>query len=170
MKLSQLLGRRNCYHAGHAIACCLYPMETVINMGKETLQNYVKKRGDDVPEMLTIEEIDNLVHLVNIEVKDENCPRACRNRFYQWKHKYIKKQIASGNIDKVIESNNYYHFFIKNGNDYHQLKNTFPNGVDNIVGTEVYTESERNIPFNEEDFNKSLIQIILFINQKFIGG
>ena len=164
MKLIHLLNKK--YSVAHSIACCIYPMEDVRGMDKFHLQNYVAKSGDDVPSILPIDEIDNLVHLVNIEVKDENCPHSCKNRFYHWKHEYIKEQISRDNIEKVLESDNYYHFFIKGGNSYHQFKNTFPNGVSNIVGTETYSKTDRNVLFNEDDFNKTIIQMVLFVNQK----
>ena len=112
------------------------------------------------------QEIDDLVSTVNKMVKDEKCPHNIRQNFYTWKHRYIKKLIECRRIERVVESEKLYHFFVRDGHDYHQLKNTFPNGVPNLSEeTEIYNHDEIPIEsFDKRVYKDCITQLMLYIN------
>lgn len=113
----------------------------------------------------TFKEVDDLVNTVNKMVKSSSCPHNLANRYYSWKHKYIKRLVEMDIIEKTVESEKLYHFFVRDGHDYHQIKNCFPNGVPNLADeTEEYDASLVPVePFNKEVFKDCIVQIVLFL-------
>jgi hypothetical protein len=110
-------------------------------------------------------EIDDLVSKVNKMVKDESCPHNLQRRFYEWKHRYIKKLIKKDRIEKTIESEKLYHFFVRGGRNYHQPKNAFPNGVPNLSEEAEIYDSEKAIilSFDNNVYKECIVQLILFL-------
>lgn len=111
-------------------------------------------------------EIEDLVYAVNKMVKDKNCPHNIRQNFYLWKHRYIKRLIEQNRIERTVKSEKLYHFFVRNGHDYHQLKNTFPTGVPNLSNeTEIYNPDEAQIMhFDQRIYKECVVQLMLFLN------
>ena len=101
-----------------------------------------------------------LMTKVNNQIKDvDGCSKKNRKKFYKYKHRYIKHLLATGQVDKIFDAGNYYHFFIGNY-DFHQLKGQFPNGFDKIDGKEEYEFKDSDEKFNMDDFVKCLLAII----------
>ena len=77
------------------------------------------------------------------------------------KHRYIKTMLSDGRVDKILESENLYHFYI-GGYDFHQLKTMFKDVKTD--GTEVYVKDPTSRPFSEEDFRKCIIRMVYDIS------
>ena len=131
---------------GYSIAAAYYgkPIRT---KGRENFYAYVKRHDVEI-EKMSDESISRIVSEVNRMVKSESCPKNLMNRFYKWKHRYLRERINRGEVEKVLESENYYHFFFNDGSDFHQLKTTFPNGIENISGHEEYINEDKNAPLD----------------------
>lgn len=160
MKIREI-ARRN-YLTARTVAQNVFGNE-FRGMDKAAFYRFIAKNDVDVQmeDRVTIAE---MVSTVNRQVKHATCPNNYKNRFYALKHRYIRECIVRGDVDHVLESENCYHFFMKDGHDYHQLKNSFPGGVSNITGQEEYVPVEHNIPFDEEFFRKTVVQMTLFMH------
>ena len=97
----------------------------------------------------------------NKMVKHPDCPHNQMNRFYQWKHKYIKHLIQTDNIAEVYESEKLYRFVLKSGNSLHQLKNQFPKGVTYETKQEDYIQETPTVVYDSNFVNNTILQIAL---------
>ena len=105
------------------------------------------------------EERLGLLQKVNKQIKDPDCPKNIMYKFYMYKHKILKLMFANGQVDKVLESANHYHFFIGDY-DFHQPKTYFPKGIDKIDGTEVYEPRDATEKFNHDDYVRCMLGLI----------
>ena len=119
-----------------------------------TLQGY----EFELPEDSTLE----LMHRVNKMVKSTDCPSNRKNKFYMLKHRFIKTMLSDGRIDKILESDNFYHFYIGDY-DFHQLKAMYKNIK--IDGQEVYVKQDTSIPYEEDAYRKCVIRMVYDISE-----
>ena len=147
--------KKHSFYKTKAIASCLYQFT-----GNET-NDEVKEiiKTSEIEFEITDENIVALVSLVNKEIKDPDCPNSKKNKFYVFKHKFINKLLKKGKVDKVLESENCFHFYIGDYS-FHQPKFYYPLGIEKIDGNEVFIEEEHFEKFNLEDYNKCLIALI----------
>lgn len=119
-----------------------------------TLQDY----EFELPEESTLE----LMRRVNKMVKSTDCPSNRKNKFYMLKHRFIKTMLSDGCVDKILESDNLYHFYIGDY-DFHQLKTMYKNIK--VDGQEVYVKDDTSIPFEEDAYRKCIIRIVYDISE-----
>lgn len=159
-KLKKILNKnlRRC----RALVPFIFDNSALHNLPTKNLYQFVAKHDDiDIEEMSPVE-ADDLIYAVNRQIKDPDTPSNLRHRFYKLKHRYILKHIRLGHVERVLESESCYHFFIKGLHDYHQLKSTFPGGFEKIDGTEEYIQPEQNEKFNPDDYKRAIVQLIMF--------
>lgn len=162
MKLTHLAQKS--YATAQSLAVAMYG-ERWQHMKRNEFFARANRLNIEVPEMESVETIDNYVAVINRQVKDASCPNNRRNNFYKWKHRYIKKQMQLGNVEKVLESEKLYHFYLCSGHDFHQLKNSFKDSIA-VDGTEEYIPEPKDAPFNEDEFKKTIVQMMLFLINK----
>ena len=164
MTIKELLQFRNNKYVYIKIIADVLTDGRTAHMQRHDFENYIRnndffffKRKDS--------EIDELVSKTNKMVKDEHCPHNLQRRFYEWKHRYIKRLIEQDRIEKTVESQKLYHFFVRDGRNYHQPKNAFPNGVPNLSKeTEIYNPEEAIIlSFDNRVYKECIVQMILFL-------
>jgi hypothetical protein len=129
-------------------------------LGKHCIKGFIRKHP------VSFEYDENPLHLmmlVNKEVKHESCPNNFKNNFYHRKHIFIRAMMKAGKIDKILESEKHYHFFIGDY-DFHQLKASFKNPIE-CDGTEEYIPQNGStaIPFNIDDFRKCAISMLHYM-------
>lgn len=113
-----------------------------------------------------IEIPDNIletVSRVNKMVKHGNCKNPLRNKFYSKKHKFIVYLYEHGMVDKVLESEKNYHFFIGNYS-FHQPKVYFMNREISVDGTEEYKPAAADAQFDWNEFKKAINGMIVFVH------
>ena len=128
--------------------------------GKPNVLGYLRKHTVQLRK-LTSESVEWLVIRANKMVKQPECPHNQMNRFYQWKHKYIKYLIKTDSIAEVYESEKHYRFVLKSGNSFHQLKDSFPNGVPYETKQEMYQQTEERRECDNDFINDTILQIAL---------
>lgn len=129
---------------------------------KMVRNNFVKFIKDnnmefELPEESTLE----LMRQVNKMVKSDDCPSNRKNKFYTLKHRYIKTMLGDGKVDKILESENLYHFYIGEYS-FHQLKTTFKNIM--ADRPEDYVKETSSVPFSEETFRKCAVRMVYDIS------
>ena len=125
--------------------------------GKDDIYKY-KKIEFEIPEEETLE----LMQHVNRQVKSAECPSNRKNKFYMLKHRYIKTMLDEGRVDRILESENLYHFYIGDY-DFHQMKAMYKDVK--VDGTEVYDPLAVKVePYCEEDFRKCSIKMVFDIS------
>ena len=138
-----------------------------IKTGKDSIHclNWISKHNIDI-DALSEDRLDCLVSLVNKMVKDPECPKNLRNRFYAAKHKYIKELMHRNKLERVSDAGHLYGFRTVYGNEFHQLKITFKNPVQTI-GKEDYVYNEDYKSFDGEVYRDCMVQIALYITYKY---
>lgn len=126
----------------------------------QQIKKYLRKHHYEFT-LFSPETIEWIVYCANQMAKDNTCPHNQMNRFYKWKHKYIKRQIQKGNVVETYESEKHYRFVFKSGISFHQLKDAFPNGVPYETKPEAYEREAPNVMYDESFFNDAIIQIAL---------
>ena len=159
MKLSEAIKKD--YNLGRALTIAVCGEEFANNISKPNFYGYVRRRDREVEDMTT-KEIDDLVYLANQMVKSPDCSRTQKNRFYKYKHRYVKEHMRLGHIEQVLETEKLYHFFIRDCHDYHQLKASFNKTKVDATGTEVYVPQNCNVVFNKDVYDQAIIQMIMF--------
>lgn len=122
--------------------------------------------------------IDNdlfgIMDIANKMVKDKvNCSGNRCNRFYDLKHKVIKKALKFGLIDNAIDNGEYYLFTI-NGHEFHQPKFYYDKEIVNVNGSETYVPSTRDVTFDYDTYKLAISTMAFFIstydlNEKFVN-
>lgn len=128
--------------------------------GKDVVYRYLKKNPTFV-EKQPDEEIEHMVQTSNIMVKSPDCPNNIRNRFYVWKHRFIKHQLQIGNVSEIWESPEHYAFVLRNNIILHQLKNTFPHGVPFVTKQVEYERQPNSADYHEEYVMTTMLQMAL---------
>ena len=128
-------------------------------IARENFKKLLNERNYEfeLPEESTLE----LMRRVNKMVKSAECPSNRRNKFYMMKHRFIKTMLSDGRVDKILESENLYHFFIGEY-DFHQMKEMYKNITPD--GTEVYIKEDTSLPFAEEVYRKCIIRMVYDIS------
>lgn len=103
-------------------------------------------------------DIISLMYIANKMVKSFNCPRNIKNRFYSYKHRYIKYLIKNSLVDKIIDSDYLYKFCVC-GFSFHQLKSQFSNELKTIEYEE-YHKDISIIEYDSEVFRLFFISVI----------
>ena len=103
------------------------------------------------------------VSIVNKMVKHESCQNNFRNKFYSKKHNLILHLYDNGMVDKVLESENNYNFIIGKYS-FHQPKEYFKNRKIVATGTEEYKPTESDIPFDWNEYKKTINGITVLIH------
>ena len=67
-----------------------------------------------------------------------------------------------GNVERVLESEKLYHFYIRDGHDYHQLKAAFNKTKVVSSGVEIYIPQDYNVAFDKDVYDQAIIQMIQF--------
>lgn len=128
--------------------------------GKDVVYRYLKKNPTFV-EKRPDEEIERMAQEANLMVKHPDCPNNIKNRFYVWKHRFIKHQINCGNISEIWESPEHYAFVLKSGIIFHQLKRTFPYGVTFVTKQVEYERKPNNLAYDYTFCMDTMLQIAL---------
>jgi hypothetical protein len=128
--------------------------------GKDVVYHYLKKNPTFV-EKQPDEEIELMVQTSNIMVKSPDCPNNIKNRFYVWKHRFIKHQLEIGNVSEIWESPEHYAFVLRNGIVLHQLKNTFPHGVPFVTKQVEYERHPNSADYHEPYVMTTMLQMAL---------
>ncbi len=128
--------------------------------GKDVVYRYLKKNPTFV-EKQPDEEIELMAQTANNMVKSPDCPNNIKNRFYVWKHRFIKHQLKSQNVSEIWESPEHYAFVLKNGIVLHQLKITFPHGVPFVTKQVEYERHPNNAVYYEEYVIATMLQMAL---------
>jgi hypothetical protein len=102
-----------------------------------------------------------MVQISNIMVKSPDCPNNIKNRFYVWKHRFIKHQLEIGNVSEIWESPEHYAFVLKNGIVLHQLKSTFPHGVPFVTKQVEYERHPNSADYHEPYVMTTMLQMAL---------
>lgn len=104
-----------------------------------------------------------VMSLVNKMVKDKvNCSSNHRNRFYDLKHRTIKKMMKYGLVTDIIDNGDNY-LFIINGYEFHQPKRYFGKNPITTVKNEPYVPSVRNVEFNYDTYKIAMATMSYFI-------
>ena len=112
----------------------------------------------DVPE--DDEELIQLLDEVNKGVKDLECPRNLRNKFYVFKHKFLIYCLSKNLVKEVIGSSRHYKFVLGDYS-FHQPKAYFKEPLE-INGEEDYDPTKGSwLPFSRELYDAVLLGIIL---------
>lgn len=119
--------------------------------------NAFKGMIQDVPE--DDEELIQLLDEVNKRVKDPECPRNLRNKFYSFKHKFLTYCLSQNLVKEVIGSIDFYKFVIGDYS-FHQPKSYFKESLE-IDREEVYKPERSVPPFSRELYDAVLLGIIL---------
>ena len=159
MKLSEAVKKD--YNLGRALTIAVCGEQFANSISKPNFYGYVRRRDREV-EDLTFKEVDDLVYLANQMVKSPECSRTWKNRFYKYKHRYVKEHMRLGNVERVLESEKLYHFYIRDSHDYHQLKAAFNKTKVVSSGVEVYIPQDYNVAFDKDVYDQAIIQMIQF--------
>ena len=111
----------------------------------------------DIPE--DDEELIQLLSEVNKGVKDPECPKNLRNKFYVFKHKFLVYCLSKNLVKEVIGSTDHYKFVIGEYS-FHQPKSYFKEPLE-INGEENYESERSGLPFSKELYDAVLLGIIL---------
>ena len=129
------------------------------NMVRKNFVKFVKDNNMEfeLPEESTLE----LMRQVNKMVKSDDCPSNRKNKFYMLKHRYIKTMLDDGKVEKILESENLYHFYIGEYS-FHQFKTMFKNIK--ADGPEDYVKETLSVPFSDETFRKCAVRMVYDIS------
>jgi hypothetical protein len=116
----------------------------------------------DVPE--DDEELIQLLSEVNKGVKDPECPRNLKNKFYVFKHKFLVYCLSKNLVKEIIESDSFYKFVLGDYS-FHQPKSYFKEPLE-INGEEAYEPEGSVLPFSRELYDAVLLGIILKLPMK----
>ena len=125
------------------------------SMSRDQFFKYIRENNPviEIPEEDALE----LMQEVNRQIKSPDCPNNRKNKFYDMKHRYILAMLKEGRVDRVLESETLYHFFIGKY-DFHQLKTMYKDVK--ADGTEVYEKVEHSDSYSEDDYRKCLIKMV----------
>ncbi len=131
-----------------------------VKWDKGAVYHYLKKNPVFV-EKQPDEEIERMVQKANIMVKSPDCPNNIKNRFYVWKHRFIRHQLKNGNISEIWESPEHYSFVLRNNIILHQLKNAFPHGVPFVTKQVEYERKPNSTTYQQEYVMATMLQMAL---------
>ena len=131
----------------------LPPTEKRINVEK-----WWKYHKNDEIEILDFDNFLRLFSKVNMEIKtEEGKPR--RNKFYKYKHKFLKYALENNMVNEIIDSGDYIKLGIQ-GLQFHQLKEQFKNITLVFNGEEKYEPYKDTFPsYSEQDFITCILNI-----------
>lgn len=127
-------------------------------------RNVAKKQ--EVPEGFSIP--DNLVDLmftVNRMVKHESCPNNCRNRFYYYKAKVIRRLARMGRVTDVYDEDPCLSMVVDGKYQFHQLKLAHPRTNFEILGKREYKATADPLEFDERAFYDFQMAAVYFLGK-----
>jgi hypothetical protein len=125
--------------------------------GVQISMKVFKDKYQDVPE--DDEELIQLLSEVNKGVKDPECPKNLRNKFYVFKHKFLIYCLSRNLVKEIIESENHYKFVLGDYS-FHQPKSYFKETLE-VSGEEEYIPEKSELPFSKDLYDSVLLGIIL---------
>lgn len=111
----------------------------------------------------------NLIDLmveVNKMVKDENCPKNLKNRFYRHKKQIIHAYADDRKISEVWEERDCWSLLLDGKYWVHQPKHDHPRGYPKLLkGTRDFV-GEETIPFDMEKYNQFQLAALYFLGKR----
>lgn len=128
-----------------------------------------KYSGYQIPDDYQInKDVVVLMAEVNAMVKDKNCPRNLKNRFYKRKEFVIEELIREGRCSDFYKEGYCYSLLVDEKYKFHQLKDSHPNwekGKYSFDGEREFVPGE-SLPFDLERYKEFMISATYYLGAR----
>lgn len=126
-------------------------------------------KNKEIPAEFEInEDVVGLMATVNAMVKDEQCPKNLRNRFYGKKSSVIEELIREGRCSEFYKEGNCYSLLVDGKYRFHQLKDSHPTWENDkffFDGERDFVPGE-SLPFDINKYREFMISATYYLGLK----